>query len=346
MSTLYISEVEELRRDKSPGEIRVGIAALEGKREKSSYDMKLLARFYWADDKFLEAGKTYEEAVRMAEQNSSLSGVAESIAEELKALKATGMYSDAASAIPVEMPAAQKQPLPGFVKPMIIGFSAFAVVMIAVVVVLIMMLGKNSTPAAAQPDETITATAAQSVETSAAAAAQTVETSVPATNESRMSAQEVTTAPVTNAPAENTVTKESLEFVCSEIYNWEQEQYNKKMSEMMFGNEYYVMFYSYEVNKPEIFGFVRYTIKDESYVNDTYGKEVCLAVLYLSGKGDEKNPPDRHECYLAVQVEFEQDKVRIVNPKEPTMYSAPKLNELYDKLDSQYSIYNKALTEF
>lgn len=67
MSALYSREVEELRRDKSPEEIKARIAALEGKKEKSSYEMKLLARFYWADDRFLEAGKMYEEAVSAAE---------------------------------------------------------------------------------------------------------------------------------------------------------------------------------------------------------------------------------------------------------------------------------------
>jgi len=330
VSALYSREVEELRRDKSPEEIKARIAALEGKKEKSSYEMKLLARFYWADDRFLEAGKMYEEAVSAAEQNNSLNGIADSISEELNELKATGMYSDEAASLPLEQPAVQKQPMPAFVKPLIIGFSAFAVVMIAAVVVLIMMLGKSGAATPVLPSES----------------------SAPAADSSQLSAQEATSVqkaaaePATEAATASAVTKESLELVCSDIYNWEQEQYNKTLSKMMFGEEYYVMFNSFEVYKPETFGFIRYTIKDESYINEKYEKEVCLAVFYLNGKGDEKNPPDRHECYLAVQVEFDQGKARIVNPKEPTRYDAPKLNELYDKLDAQYSIYNKELTEF
>lgn len=208
--------------------------------------MKLLARFYWADEKFLEAGKMYEEAVSAAEQNNSLNGIADSISEELNELKATGMYSDEAASLPLEQPAVQKQPMPAFVKPLIIGFSAFAVVMIAAVVVLIMMLGKSGAATPVLPSES----------------------SAPAADSSQLSAQEATSVqkaaaePATEAATASAVTKESLELVCSDIYNWEQEQYNKTLSEMMFGEEYHVMFNSFEVYKPETFGFIRYTIFD------------------------------------------------------------------------------------
>lgn len=338
-------KVIEIKNSLTEDEIREEIKSLNNSNPKDAYTYLLLARNYWAIDELQSAGRMYETGLNVSEDASDAS-VRAILAEELEMLKSSTPYTSAA--------AAPKSGKKNLLLPISIVAAALILVVGAIIIVAMVKGG--------QP-ETASLGAAESVPVPYFQSAPEGNSQLP---EGDRSSENRSQLPVETKAASQPATAASTFAPKAEDFG----MVNSKLYDMMMDNIWYIRYDeamtgeggvrgsltgSMVPKAPALVGAVKYTIKDESMVDNQNKPEYYFAIYKLEVKeSDPKVTFERYGCYDAIEVTFNEngsasvvrDNTKFAQDGFANEYFEPKLDELYQTLTDHYGLYNAEIVEF
>lgn len=310
---------------------------------------------YMALEKDEEAEKTYKKAIRLAEQNQDTGVDYERMKKELKVLQKALRQKEPKQKQPKPETPAAKRPQPqqprvirsfNNTKPSAVSSQrkpaaanpknkkTLRTVLIIVGVIAAIIVGKLViVPLLNNAADKLSSVASHSADN-------TVDPEL---------ASRPTSAP--GVPLKELATKESMELVVSNLRKAIDDDIHG-YDEFIYGESYYDYSGDHPKHTAELFGVIRYTIKNDSYVDEGYQKEECYAVFKLSGELYQEDEhrgmgtPKRTTGYLSIPIVFLDGIAHTDDYDIEDLIDGADPGEVYDALDAKHTLYNAEYLEF
>ncbi|WP_407385454.1 hypothetical protein [Ruminococcus sp.] len=325
-----------------------------------------IAICYMELENYEEAGKTYEKAIRLAEQNQDTGADYHQMKRELKKMQDTELYVSEAQREKArqQKEPKQKQPKPetpvaerpqpqqprvvrsfNNTKPSAVASQrkpaaanpknkkTLRTVLIIVGVIAAIIVGRLVIiPLLNNATDKLSSVASHSADNTVSPELASRPTSAP------------------GVPLKELATKQSMEPVVSNLRKAIDDDVHT-YDKFIYGETYYDYYEGVPKYTVEPFGVIRYTIKNDSYVDEDYRKEEYYAVLKLSGElyRDENRgigTPKRTTGYLSIPIVFLDGVAHKDDYNTWDLIDGADPGEVYDALDAKHTLYNGEYLEF
>lgn len=325
-----------------------------------------IAICYMELENYEEAGKTYEKAIRLADQNQDTGADYQQMKRELKKLQDTELYvsEEQREKARQQKEPKQKQPKPetpvaerpqpqqprvvrsfNNTKPSAVASQrkpaaanpknkkTLRTVLIIVGVIAAIIVGRLVIiPLLNNAADKLSSVASHSADNTVAPELASRPTSAP------------------GVPLKELATKQSMDPVVSNLRKAIDDDVHT-YDKFIYGETYYDYYEGVPKYTVEPFGVIRYTIKNDSYVDEDYRKEEYYAVLKLSGElyQDENRglgTPKRTTGYLSIPIVFLDGVAHTDDYNTWDLIDGADPGEVYDALDAKHTLYNGEYLEF